>query len=292
MIDLLDAIGKYIQRIATSSDPLEVFVELALIALVVWWGTRFLRGTRGASLVKGAAVVLAAVYLCIRLLPKNPDRGWERIELLYEMFLIFAFVAVVVAFQPELRRALSTIGRSKLFGGPRRYVEEEIAALVESAGYLARNKTGAIMAVERKVGLGALMETGTIMDAELTPALLNTMFHHGTQLHDMGVIIEGGRIAAAGCQFPLAESEELDSSFGSRHRAALGLAQETDAVIIVVSEETGRISTACEGQLYIGLELEGLRELLRATLAPKERKWYQIGPFANLGPSGRPTHKT
>ena len=103
--------------------------------------------------------------------------------------------------------------------------------------------------------------------------MLNTLFYPGTQLHDMGVIVQHGRIAAAGCQFPLAESEDVDPSLGSRHRASLGLAQETDAVIIVVSEETGRISVACEGQLYVGLDADALRELLRATLAPKRRSW-------------------
>ena len=205
MGELIRAIGNYIHRVQTY-DTVEVFVEMALIALVVWWGTRFLRGTRGASLVKGAAVVLGTVYLCIRLLPKEPGRGWERITFLYGQFLVFAFVAVVVAFQPELRRALSTIGRARLFGGPRRYLEEEIAVLVDSASYLSRNKIGAITAVERKVGLNALMESGTIVDAELSSALLNTIFYHGTQLHDLGVIIQGGRIMAAGCQFSLAES--------------------------------------------------------------------------------------
>ncbi len=246
---------------------------MILIGLVIWWVTRFLRGTRGASLVKGAAVVLAVVYLCIRLLPKDQDRRWDRIEFLYGKFLLFAFVAGVVAFQPELRRALGHLGRTRLFGGPWRYVEENIAALVESAGYLSRNKTGAIVAVERKVGLGGLMESGTPLDAELTAGLLNTIFFHGTPLHDMGVIIQHGRVAAAGCQFPLAESEDVDASFGSRHRAALGLAQDTDAVVIVVSEETGRISIASEGQLHIGLDTDGLRELLRAMLLPKQRKW-------------------
>ncbi len=287
MSELIRAIANYIHRVATY-DPVEVIVEMALIALVVWWGTRFLRGTRGASLIKGAAVVLATVYLCIRLLPKNPElgRGWERIELLYGQFLVFAFVAVVVAFQPELRRALSAIGRTRLFGGPWRYLEEEIVALIESVGYLSRNKIGAIIAIERKVGLGGLMESGTPVDAELTAPLLNTLFHRGTQLHDMGVIIQGGRIAAAGCQFPLAESEEVDASFGSRHRAALGLAQETDAVIVVVSEETGRVSTASEGQLYVGLDLDGLRELLRTMLLPRRRKWYQFGPLLRRGRRG------
>ncbi len=273
MGELFQAIRTYVHRVGTSYDPLEVIVEMALIAAVVWLVVRFLRGTRGASLLKGAAVVLGAVYLCIRLLPKNPDRGWERIGYLYGQFLIFAFVAVVVAFQPELRRALSTIGRGRLFGGPRTYLEEEIAALMESAGYLSRNKIGAIIAMERKVALGGLTESGTPIDAELSAPLLNTLFYQGTQLHDMGVIVQGGRIAAAGCQFPLAESEDADASLGTRHRAALGLAQETDAVLIVISEETGRISVASEGQLHIGLETDALHELLRATLAPKQPSW-------------------
>lgn len=270
MRELITAISNYLQRVA-SYDGAEVAVEMMLIGLVVWWAIRFLRGTRGASLLKGAAVVLAAVYVCIQLLPKNPARGWERIEFLYGKFLLFIFVALVVAFQPELRRALSRIGRAHLIGGVPTYAEEQISALVESAGYLARNKIGAIIAIERMVGLGGLTESGTPMDAELSAHLLNTLFYPGTQLHDMGVIVEHGRVAAAGCQFPLAESEDVDPAMGSRHRAALGLAQETDAVIVVVSEETGRISVALEGQLHIGLEPDALRQLLRTTLAPKRR---------------------
>lgn len=270
MGELARNITNLLHRVA-NYDPMVVIVEMLLIGLVVWWVVRFLRGTRGESLVKGVVVVLVAVYLCILLLPK--DRGWDRIEFLYGKFLFFAFVAVMVAFQPELRRALGQLGRAPIFGGMHRYVEENIAALVESAGYLSRNKTGAIIAVERKVGLGGLMESGVILDAELSASLLNTIFLHGTPLHDMGVIVQQGRIAAAGCQFPLAESEDVDASLGSRHRAALGLAQETDAVVIVVSEETGRISIATEGQLHIGLDADNLRELLRAMLIPKRRRW-------------------
>ncbi|MDY7010205.1 MAG: diadenylate cyclase [Planctomycetota bacterium] len=270
MGELFKAITNYIHRLATY-DLMVVIVEMLLIGLVVWWAVRFLRGTRGESLVKGVVVILVAVYLCILLLPK--DRGWDRIEFLYGKFLLFAFVAVVVAFQPELRRALGQLGRAPMFGGLHRYVEENITALVESAGYLSRNKTGAIIAVERKAALGGLMESGVLLDAELTAGLLNTIFFHGTPLHDMGVIIQRGRVAAAGCQFPLAESEDVDASLGSRHRAALGLAQETDAVVIIVSEETGRISIAADGQLHIGLDADNLRELLRAMLMPRRRKW-------------------
>ena len=281
MGELIEAIRGELQRIATY-NPIVVAIQMVLIGLVVWWAVRFLRGTRGASLVKGAAVTLATVYLCIRLLPKGPE--WQRIEFLYGRFLFFIFVALVVAFQPELRRAFSQLGRTRLFGGPRRYVEEEIDALVESARYLSRNKVGAIVAVERKVGLGGLTESGTPVDAELTASLLNALFYPDSPLHDMGVIIQAGRVAAAGCQFPLAESEDVDASLGSRHRAALGLAQETDAVILVVSEETGRISVACEGQLYVGLDADALRELLRANLAPRKRRWFGLGRGPELAP--------
>jgi len=266
MTELYRAILSYFHRIATYNTAV-VVIELLLIGVVVWWVMRFLRGTRGARLVKGVALLLAIVYIVIRLLPKN--LGWDRVEFLYGKFLLFAFVAVVVAFQPELRRALIQLGQARLFRSVRADIEKMVDALVESASYLSRNKIGAVIAVERSVGLGALMETGTPMDAELTSRLLNSIFYPGSALHDMGVIIRNGRIAAAGCQFPLAESEEVDPSLGSRHRAALGLAKDSDAVILVLSEETGRISLACEGQLYLGLDMENLRETLVALLVPK-----------------------
>ncbi|MCK4276726.1 MAG: diadenylate cyclase CdaA [Phycisphaerae bacterium] len=266
---ILRAIRTYVYRIGGESLPV-VAVELLLIGVVVWLVMRFLRGTRGARLVKGVAVLLVTVYVVILMLPE--ELGWERIKLLYGGFLIFTFIAVVVAFQPEIRRALIQIGQARLFRSVTHEVGAVVDALVDSAAYLSRNKTGAIVAVERTVGLGALVETGTPVDAQLTAGLLNTIFYPGSALHDMGVVISNGRIAAASCQFPLAESEEVDSSLGSRHRAALGLSKECDAALIVVSEETGRISLACEGQLYVGLDLENLREMLNALLAPDETR--------------------
>jgi diadenylate cyclase len=193
---------------------------------------------------------------------------WERIRFLYENFLLFTFVSVVVAFQPEIRRAFMQLGQARLFRGAGPQVEATITSLLESASYLSRNKMGAIVAVERTVGLGGLVESGTPMDANLTAALLNTIFYPGGALHDMGVIVRNGKVAAAGCQFPLAEADEVDPSLGSRHRAALGLSKESDAAIIIVSEETGRISLALDGQLYLGLELENLRGMLISLLGP------------------------
>ncbi len=269
MYELSRGILKYLDRIR-SYEPWTVIAQLLLIGLVVWWAVRFLRGTRGASLIKGAGVLLGVVYLGIRLLPKTP--GWEPIEFLYGKFLLLVFVATVVAFQPELRRALGQIGRAHLFGSTRQYLEDEIDVLIESAGYFSRNKIGAIVAIERKIALGPLMETGTRLDAELTSPLINTIFHPGTQLHDMGVVVQNGRLAAAGCQFPLAESDEVDITLGSRHRAALGLAKDTDAIIVVVSEQTGRISVAMDGQLSVGLDLDALRELLRSALSVETKR--------------------
>jgi len=269
MSNLIRAITIYLHRIS-NYNPAVVVVQLLLIGVVVWWVLRFLRGTRGARLVKGVALVLGGVYVVILMLPKTQD--WDRIKFLYGNFLIFALVAGLVAFQPELRRALIQIGQARLFSGAASRVEAMIGALVESAAYLARNKIGAVVAIERSVGLGALIQTGTIIDADLSSRLLDTIFYPDSPLHDMGVIIREGRVASAGVQFPLAESEEVDPSLGSRHRAALGLSKECDAVVLVVSEETGRISLACEEQLYIGLELKNLSEMLLAMLAPRRAR--------------------
>lgn len=271
-------IENYFRRVGTY-DPMTVFIELVLIGLVVWWTVRFLRGTRGARLVKGAALLLAVVYVVIQLLPK--DQRWDRLQFLYSKFLFFAFVALVVVFQPELRRALMQLGQARLFRAQAGRVEEMIGQLLESAAYLSRNKIGALVAIERTVPLSSLAESGTPMNADLTSDLLNTIFYPGSALHDMGVVIQNGRVAAAGVQFPLAESDAVDRSLGSRHRAALGLSEESDAVIIVVSEETGRISLAYDGQLYVGIDSDRLRELLHALLSPAILTWARKNPSSN-----------
>lgn len=269
MQQLTDAILTYLQRVATY-NPYVVAIQLLMIALVVGVVMRFLRGTRGARLLKGTALVLAMVFIVFRLLPKTDE--WKRIEFLYRYFVLFLALAFVVAFQPELRRGLISIGQARLFRGRHVQIEDMVGELIQSVSYLSRNKIGAIIAIERQVGLGGLMNTGTKLDAAVTAELLNTIFYPGTLLHDMGVVIHDHRIAAAGCQFPMAESEEVDPSLGSRHRAALGLAHDSDAVVLVVSEETGRVSLAYEGQLHIGLALENVREILMPLLSPGGRR--------------------
>jgi diadenylate cyclase len=242
----------------------QVGIELLLIGAVVYWVITFLRGTRGARMLKGVAFVLITLYLIVRLV--GTQFGLTRIEFLYRQFLIFASVATVVVFQPELRRALMRLGETRLFRSWSSQVDEEIDALVEAATFLSRRKIGALVAIERDVGLGGIAESGTRVGAELSAPLLETLFWPNSPLHDLGVIVSGGKVAYAGVQFPLAESGDLERELGSRHRAAVGMSQESDAVVLVVSEETGDVSIAERGQLIRKLTPEGLRGLLSELL--------------------------
>ena len=248
-----------------------VAIELLLIGLVVYWVVRFLRGTRGARMLRGIAFVLVSLYLIVGLLADQFQL--ERLRFLYERFLLFASFAIVIAFQPELRRALMRLGETlPIFRGSSEQINEDVEALVEAATFLSRRKIGAVVAIERDTPLVSLAEdNGTPIDAKLTADLLNTIFWPNSPLHDLGVVVIGGRIAYAGVQFPMAESGELERELGARHRAAVGMSQDSDAVVLVVSEETGDVSIAERGQLIRKLTPEGLRGLLLELLGKGER---------------------
>jgi diadenylate cyclase len=245
-------------------NPWSVVAEWLLIGLVVYWVLRFLRGTRGARMLQGIASILIVLYVVINLIA--PAFHLDRLPYLYGQFLQFASIAVVVVFQPELRRALMRLGETRLFRGFGQQIDEEVEALVESATFCSRRKIGALIAIERETGLGGIAESGTRLNAELSAELLNTIFWPNSPLHDLGVVVSGGRVMYAGVQFPLAESGELEKELGSRHRAAVGMSQESDAVVLVVSEETGDVSIAERGQLIRKLTPEGLRGLLSELL--------------------------
>ncbi len=176
-----------------------------------------------------------------------------------------AFIALV-AFQPELRRALIRAGEMRFMRRSGSH-GKLISSLLEAAGYLSRNRYGALIALQRDVGLANWAEHGTQLNAEISANLLNTLFYPNSALHDLGVIIRGNRVLAGGCQFPVAESGEVDASLGSRHRAAVGLSAESDALVLVVSEETGTISLADGGKLTRFLALDDLEQELETRLA-------------------------
>ena len=244
-------------------------LELALIGGVVYLVYRSLRGTRGARLVRGFVFLLLIIFVGVRLV--SDYLHLERVQYLYDKLLLVMVGFALIVFQPELRRSLMRLGQNPLF---RLFLKEGASAFVErivrSAATLSRNKVGGIIAVERDVRLGTLIESGMPLDAQLTSELLVTIFWPGSPLHDMGVVIRGGRIAAAGCEFPLSHQAILDPHLGTRHRAAVGLTEESDAVVIVISEETGQISLAEGGRLQQDLTPEELRERLTELLRGAE----------------------
>jgi len=243
----------------------EVAIQLLLIGVVVFWVIRFLEGTRGVRMLKGTAVILVSLYLIVSL--ARSFLHLDPIVFLYEKLLLFASFALAVVFQPELRRALMRLGETRLFRGWTHQINEDIEQLVESATFLSRRKIGALIAIEREVNLSSFAESATRVNADLSADLLNTIFWPNSPLHDLGVVVSQGRIAFAGVQFPLAESGETERELGSRHRAAVGMSQESDAVVIVVSEETGDVSIAESGKLIRKLTPDALRGLLNELLS-------------------------
>jgi diadenylate cyclase len=241
-----------------------IAISWLLIGVVVYWIVTFLRGTRGARLLKGMVVLLIALYLIVTLVG---DRfGLVEIKFLYDKLLFAVSFVVVVVFQPELRRGLMRLGEANIFQRFSSHLHDEVDSIVESAAYLSRRKFGGLIAIERDIPLGSMAENGTRLNAEVSASLLNTILFPNTTLHDLGVIISQGRIMWANVQFPIAEVGDVDQGLGARHRAAVGLAQETDAIVVVVSEQTGDISIAERGALTRKISPDRLREMLNALL--------------------------
>ena len=261
-MNLFDRIQALLNRVSSYS-PLEVIIELVVIWLVVLAVVRFVQGTRAAGALKGLLFILVLATIIARVLGQGTS--FQRITFLYDRFLTIVTVALVVIFQPELRLALVRLGASSLFRTHTRGVTVAVDALTEACRYLSRAKFGALIALEREVGLRGLVEGGTQMGADLASTTLQTIFFPGTALHDLGVVVKGNTIVAAGVQFPLAEPGDMpDTRLGSRHRAAVGLSKESDAIVITVSEETGQIRLAEGGRLSQALSSEELRaELFR-----------------------------
>ena len=256
---------EYIKYILDSYLGIEMLIELLLIGFAVYTVMRFLRGTGGEKLLKGI-VFLVLGFWALDLLTGKLEL--ERIDLLFKYFLVSVLVVAAVAFQPELRRGLMRLGGTRFGRSAAPEIQDVIEKLIDAVAVLSRSEIGAIIALEREVGLGDLVASGTRLDGQVSAELLNTIFWPGTPLHDMAVVIQHGRLSAAGVQLPLAEHGDYDRLLGSRHRAAIGLSKESDAAIIVVSEETGQISLALDGKLTRFLTLEQLRQQLLDLMIP------------------------
>jgi diadenylate cyclase len=234
-------------------------VEVLILAVMLYYGYRFFRATRGARILTGLLVLLLGLTLLTELLEL------EVISWILQHFSVFFALGLVVIFQPELRRVLAELGSHRIFsfeGGDQASVEQ----LVEAMALLSRGRVGALFAMQRGIELDQFAETGVPLDARMSNELISTIFHPKTALHDGGAIVDQGRIVAAGCVFPVSQKEIADRSIGLRHRAGIGITEETDAVALVVSEETGALSLCYKGKLEHDLTQEQLRERLQEIL--------------------------
>jgi diadenylate cyclase len=230
-------------------------IEVFLLAVGIYYAYLYFRGTRGARVLTGLALFLVTLTVLSEALDLVVIR-W-----LIGRYSVFLVVALVVIFQPELRRAFAELGSRSLFSSNKQN-KQTLDRLCECVVDLASKRYGALIAIERDIGLRSYAETGVDLDASFSPELLSTIFHPKTALHDGGVIVRDDRIVAAACIFPVSQRETLDRSFGLRHRAGLGISEETDAIAVVVSEETGSVSLCVGRRIKRGLSPVDLRRRL------------------------------
>ena len=243
----------------------EILLELAVIWAGVYLVFRFLQGTRGAGVIRGLGI-LGVILMVGWLVLVNTD-SFERLRLILNYFVGLLAVLLIVIFQPELRQAAIRIGQTKILRAAQGEQEATVDAIAEAVDFLSRNQFGAIIAVERNVQLGGLLDGGQHIDAAVSGRLLQSIFWPSSPLHDLGVVIRGNRILAASVQFPLAEEGSMPANYGSRHRAALGIATESDSVVVIVSEETGSVGIAVDGKIEMKISPDQFRVRLQELLS-------------------------
>lgn len=249
-------------------DLLRIGVDVALVWYVFYKLIMLIRGTKAIQLLKGIAVVLLVWLVSILF-------NLQTMQWLTNQAMIWGFLAIIILFQPELRRALEQLGRGNLFARSQKTEEEmirnNIEAIIESCKYMAKRRIGALISIERETGIGEYAETGIAINGKLTHQLLTNIFTPNTPLHDGAVIIKSGIIEAAACYLPLSESPFISKELGTRHRAALGVSEVTDALTIIVSEETGQVSITKNGELHRDISTEALEEVLHQHLSHSTR---------------------
>jgi diadenylate cyclase len=238
-------------------------LDILIVAFIIYRGLLLLKGTRALQLVLGLAVAFFAFYLAKRF--DLFTLGW-----ILNNFVASIALVVVVVFQNEIRRVLFALGKGPFFGKIS-YVDETLFydELVNACVVMSKRKTGALIVIEREMALGEFLEAGIKLDAEVNAELLISLFQNTSPLHDGAVVMREGRIVAASCVLPLSTRDDLDKDLGTRHRAAMGLTEVTDALSVAVSEESGQISCAVAGELYRDLSGETLKKHLRELLTGK-----------------------
>jgi len=261
--------------VVTISDVLSVvrkIIDVSLVWFIFYYILKNIKNNVKLSLIfKGVAFVIILKVISDKL-------GFVTVGYLLDYIIQWGPVALIVIFQPEIRNILEQLGRSKLLGRHKVLTVDErermVYELINAIDYLRKERIGALIVIERDSSLGNYIDKAKKLYADLSSDLLIAIFYEGNPLHDGGVIIQGDRITCAGAVFPTSNSSKLNRRLGTRHRAALGLAEETDAICIVVSEETGRVSIALKGEMLYNLTLDDVRMMLIDELKPKQEADY------------------
>jgi diadenylate cyclase len=259
---------------AFASFRISDIIDIGIIAFLLYKLIVLFRDTRSKQIIKGVSVLLI-VWIIARLL------NLVMLSWMFTKAVDYLIIAAIIVFHPEIRRALEGMGRSNIGRGifnistpeeDRQNILAGIDAVCRASSSLQENKTGALIVFERETGLGEIINTGTVLSAEASPSLIGNIFFPNTPLHDGAVVVRGGRIYAAGCYLPLSEKTDIFKGLGTRHRAAIGLSEQSDAVVIVVSEETGTISIAYQGELFREFTSVSLRRKLTELLGKQNEE--------------------
>lgn len=239
----------------------KVIVEILILWIVVYRIFLFLKGTKAVYLLRGI-IILVISLLAFQML------GLPVLTRLLTYLFAFFLILVVIIFQPELREGLIRLGKRHIFSiePKREEIEKTLREIVSAAGALSRKKIGALIAIKREIGLKRYIESGVVLNAELTSELLQNIFYPSAPLHDGGVVIDEATVIAASCLFPLSDNPSLEKTLGMRHRAAVGLSENSDSLVVAVSEENGSISLAINGQLTRNLTPNDLFTILKGQL--------------------------
>ena len=262
----------------TMSDILTILrkiVDISLVWFIFYYILKNIKNNVKLSLIfKGVFIVIVLKLISDKL-------GFVTVGYLLDYIIQWGPVALIIIFQPEIRTILEQLGRSQLLGRHKVLTVDErehmVYEMINAIDYLRKERIGALIVIERDISLGNYIDKAKKLYADLSSDLLIAIFYEGNPLHDGGVIIQGDRITCAGAVFPTSSSSKLNRRLGTRHRAALGLAEETDAICIVVSEETGRVSIALKGEMLYNLTLDDVRMMLIDELKPKQEADFEEG---------------
>jgi len=236
-------------------------IEIGILWFFYYMLLVFIQGTRAVQVLKGLSVLVVIFII-------SQELHLETINWILAKIFTISIFAFLIIFQPELRRGLARIGQFGMFYREKQTLDE----IAKAALILSKKNVGALIALEKEIGLKPYVESGVAIDSQVTSELINTIFMPNTPLHDGGVVIQGSRMAAAGCLFPLTQNPHIVKSLGTRHRAGLGLSEETDAVVIIVSEETGGVSIASGGKLIKNVDEKDLAKTLTNIYRPKRAR--------------------